>query len=330
MFSVDLAIKFGSNEIIVYRKGIGIVTKEPAYLAVVENGKSLKVKASGKEAEQLFFSHANDITVYQPIENSEIKNEKMATLLMSHIVNKVVADKTFLTRINAIVAVPCALNEMQLIMIKRVLVSSGINKVTFVQNSVCAKANLDLEPNAHIMVVDIGKFVTDISVLSDYSFDFGRMFFVGGQDMDKSITVFVEDNFNLQITDMASEAIKNDVASLYENDKNKIEFYGLNNQDRFEKKSITASEVKLAIVNVYNKIFEQIINIMRELPKELVAEINQNGIMFVGGGSCIAGFYEFAKKFLNLPIIVPDCPSDSVILGAGKLLNEKDFLKIDF
>ena len=53
MFNVDLAIKFGSNEIIVFRKGLGIIAKEPAFLAVEEKGKSIKVKATGKNAEKL-------------------------------------------------------------------------------------------------------------------------------------------------------------------------------------------------------------------------------------------------------------------------------------
>ena len=74
MFKVELAIKFGSNEIIVFRKGYGIVTKEPAYLAVVENGKNIKVKATGKEAEKLFHSKSSNVTVYQPIVKSEIVN----------------------------------------------------------------------------------------------------------------------------------------------------------------------------------------------------------------------------------------------------------------
>lgn len=52
--------------------------------------------------------------------------------------------------------------------------------------------------------------------------------------------------------------------------------------------------------------------------------------MFVGGASCIAGLYEYAKKKLDLPIIIQESPMDSVILGAGKLLSsEKKFLKIN-
>ena len=151
MSNIDLAIKFGSNEIIIYRKGFGIIAKEPAYLAVVENGKSFKVKATGKEAERLFLSKSSNVTVYQPIEKSEIINEKMATILLSEIIDRVITDRIFLSKVNALVAVPCALNEKQLLLLKRVLHQSGISKMTFVQNSVCARANLEIEPHSHIL-----------------------------------------------------------------------------------------------------------------------------------------------------------------------------------
>ena len=202
MFNVELAIKFGSNEIIVYRKGYGIVEKVPAYVAVQENGKKIKVKATGKEAEKLFHSKSSNVTVYQPIVKSEIVNEKMAEMLISEIIKSVIPEKFLLTSVNVLVAVPCALNESQLTKIKKVLHASGINKITFVQNGVCARANLDIDSHARIMVVDIGKFITDISVMNDYNFDFGRMYYVGGENMDASITSFIQDNYNVEVSDM--------------------------------------------------------------------------------------------------------------------------------
>jgi actin-like ATPase involved in cell morphogenesis len=51
--------------------------------------------------------------------------------------------------------------------------------------------------------------------------------------------------------------------------------------------------------------------------------------MFVGGGSQISGLYEYAKKKLDMPIIVSENPMDSVVCGAGKLLGVKDFAKIE-
>ena len=330
MSKVELAIKFGSNEIIVFRKGFGIVDKVPAYLAVVENGNKIKVKATGKEAEKLFHSKSSNVTVYQPIVNSEIVNEKMASMLMGEIIKSVVVDNFMLTCINVLVAVPCALNEQQLLKIKKVLHSAGVSKIKFVQNGVCARTNIDIDTHARLMVVDIGKYITDISVMNDYNFDFGRMYFVGGENMDESLTSFIQDNYNLEVSNMTSEAIKNEIASLYDKDTYRAEYVGIDENNKFVRRDITASEVKVAIVNIYDKIFDLIKEVLTELPKEIVADIYNNGILFVGGASKVAGLYEYAKKKLDLPVIVPEEPQDYVILGAGKLLNKNEFIKIDF
>lgn len=330
MFNIDLAIKFGSNEIIVYRKGYGIIAKEPAYLAVVENGKSIKVKATGKEAEKLFHAKSSNVTVYQPIIKSEIINEKMAEILLTEIIKNVIPEKFLLTGINLLVAVPCALNEAQLTKIKKVLHRCGVNKITFVQNGVCARANLELDTHSRIMVVDIGKYLTDISVMNEYNFDFGRMYFLGGEDMDKSLTSFIQDNYSLEVSDMTSEAVKNEVASLYDRDMYRTEYIGIDENNKFVKKEITANEVKVAIVNYYNKIIDLIGEVLKELPNDIVADIYSNGVMFVGGASKIAGLYEYAKLKLDMPVIVPEDPQDAVILGTGKLMNSKNqFIKID-
>lgn len=330
MIKVELAIKFGSNEIIIYRKGFGIILKEPSYLAVVENGDKIKVKATGKEAEKLFHSKSSNVTVYQPIINSEIVNEKMAKILLGEIIKKVVPNGFMLTQIVSLVAVPCALNEDQLTLIKNVLHSVGVSKISFVQNGVCARANLDLDSHARIMVVDIGKFITDISVMNEYNFDFGRMCFVGGENMDESLTSFIQDNYNVEVSNLTSEAIKNEIASLYDKDLYRTEYIGIDENDRFVRKEITASEVKVAVVHIYNKIFDLINNVIKELDKDIVADIYNNGVMFVGGASCIDGLYEYAKKKLKFPIIIPESPQDAVIIGAGKLLSSNsEFLKIN-
>jgi rod shape-determining protein MreB len=193
---------------------------------------------------------------------------------------------------------------------------------------VCARRNLDLDPHEHIMVVDVGKYITDISVLSDYNFHSGRMYFIGGLDMDKSITTFIADNHNLEVSDLSSEAVKNEIASLYERDSYKAEYIGIDENNKFVKRDISANEVRVAIQNLYDKIFELIQDRLSILPKEILAEIHRNGIMFVGGANRIQGLYEYAIKKLDFPIIIQDDPQDSVILGAGKLLSQKEYLKI--
>jgi len=207
LFNIDLAIKFGSKEIIIYRKGFGIVAKQPALIAY-EDG---KFKAFGKAAQNLKLQQVKGVEVYEPIVNSAVEDERKAILLLDKLLKDVINDRILITKISALVAVPCALNQRQLLLLKKVLNSAGIGKVTFVQNSVCAYAHMDMDPFSHIMVVDIGKYLTDISVLNEFTFDFGRMFFIGGADMDKSITTFIEDNYNVKVSDAVSEEIKNEI-----------------------------------------------------------------------------------------------------------------------
>lgn len=331
MFKIDLAIKFGSNEISIYQKNFGIVSKQPAYLAVDETGRTIKVKAIGKEAEKLFMSKGSNITVYQPMQNGEIENEKMLTMLLSEMIKQVLPKTWFFRYVTALVAVPCATNVNQLKTIKKILNLAGVGKVSFVQNGVCVRANLDLDLQEHVMVVDIGKNTTDISVLNSFSFDFGRTYYIGGEDMDKCLTSFIHDNHNLTVSDLSSESIKREIASLYDRDTYKTEYIGIDDQNKLRRRDISASEVKVAIVNVYDKIFNLIQEVLKELPNEIIADIYKNGVVFVGGSSKIAGLYEYAKKKLDIPITVSEEAVDNVIIGAGKLLNEgKDFIKIKF
>lgn len=327
---VDIAIKFGSNEIIIYRKGFGIIAKEPAYIAVENVGSKTRVKATGKKAEKYYFSHVKDVQVVQPIVNSEIVNEQMATMLLTNIFKEVVRDKSAFTIIKALVAVPCALTEKQLLLLKKVLHAAGVGKLTFVQNSVCAYEHMDIDSTAHIMVVDIGKNITDISILNGMCFDFGRMYFLGGADMDASLATFVKDNYNITVSPMQCEAAKNELASLYERDLNRMEISGVDENNRLAKTTISASEVRVSIVNTYDTILKMCTDILNQQSNDIKAEIYNNGILFVGGASTIPGLYEYASKKLEIPILIPEAPMDAVILGAGKLLSSgKEHLKIN-
>lgn len=329
---IDLAIKFGSHEIIIYRKGVGIIAKEPAYLAVTPIGRRMKVKAVGVEAEKLHTLKLNNTLVYQPIVNSEIVDVKLATILIRKILENKIIDKFNVNKISALIAVPCGLSIDQLSKLKRVLLSSGINKVNFVTNAICVREydeTLDAYSNA--CVVDIGKYTTDISILSKLAFVKGRDYFIGGANMDEALKTYVQDNFDLEITDKTAEHIKCKIASLYANDMYSTTFEGINEEKTFEKQNITANEVRVAILSVYDKICDLILEYIKDLPKELSAEVFANGVIFSGGSANIPGLYEYATKKLDMPVIALDNPVDAVVLGCAKLLDKpiKSIIKIE-
>lgn len=313
---IELAIKFGSNEIIVYRKGLGIVNRTASYVATSKSGK--KVCAYGEEAKYLSGLKSSQYILHEPIQGINIKDTKLATELLKYIISQSIVDNG---KISALVAVPCALTEMQLLEIKILLNNAGVDKVDFVQNSVCVRANTQVSEVAQYMVADMGKYLVDISVLTRYDFIMGRNYLIGGANMDEALATYVQDNYGVTISNKEAELVKNELASMYSNDTYTHTFQGIDENDTYKEITMRANEARVAIIGVYEKIFDLIEEVLDVLPSETLAQVRKNGIIFTGGVSSINGLVEYASKRLNMPAMVVDNPKDAVILGAGKLLS---------
>lgn len=328
---IDLAIKFGSHEIIIYRKGFGIIAKEPAFLAVTPSGKSFKVKAVGKSAEKLRLTNPNNILIYQPIKNSEIVDEKFAIVLLKEIIKDKVFDKFTVSKINALVAVPCGLGLEQLLRLKKVLLQTGIDNLNFVTNGVCIREyDETIGEYEHCITLDIGKYTTDITVLNKKEIICGRSYTLGGFDMDTALKTYIEDNFELEITDNKAEEIKNKLSTLYLNDTYSTSFRGIDSEKLYKDATITANEVRVAIIGVYDKICELMLNYIKQLPNEMVAELYENGVILSGGGANIQGLYEYLINKLEMPVTILD-NANALVIGCAKLLDKpiKSLLKIN-
>ncbi|MFQ6724320.1 MAG: rod shape-determining protein [Clostridia bacterium] len=313
---IELAIKFGSNEIIVYRKGYGIVSRVSSYVALTKGGNSV---AYGNKAKQLCASKPSQYTLIEPIQGINITDSKIATKLMKYIINDVVNENG---HVSVIVAVPCALTENKLLEIKMLLHKAGVNKIIFVQNSVCVRTNLTyLSEDAKVMVVDMGKYLVDVSVLTKYEFIAGRDYIVGGAEMDNALATYIQDNYCVNIGPEDAETIKDEIASMYAQDMYTTTFTGIDDNSTYQDVTMRANEARVAIIGVYDKIFDLIDEFMETLPSEVLAEIRKNGIVFTGGVSSINGLVEYASKHFNMPTKVIGNPKDAVILGAGKLLS---------
>lgn len=315
---ISLAIKFGSDEIIIYRKGMGIVCREASYVAMSKINRSRKIYAYGADAVRLCNQKHAEYRLFQVIKGIEIVDKTFTKLLIERALNKCVFENGI---IEALVAVPCALTEKKLLELKLILHDAGISKVTFVQNAVGVRfANTKLPETAHCMVVDIGKYLMDVSVLTKHQFCVGRNYLIGGAEMDTALATYVQDNYNVSITEQQAEIIKNEAGSLYNNDAYTINFEGLTAQDSYKEIVLRANEIRVAIVGVYDKMFDLIEETLDSLSPEVLAEVRKNGITFSGGVSSVPGLVEYASNRFKLPIMVADNPKDEVVLGVGKLL----------
>ena len=314
---IKLAIKFGSNEIIVLRKGLGIIARMSSYVATSKGG--TKIYAYGDEAKRLCELKSSQYDLHEPIQGIDIIDTKLAKAMLNQIINEAVFEDG---KIEALVAVPCALTEKKLLELKILLHSVGVAKMTFIQNSVCVRANLiNIAEGAKVMVVDMGKYLTDISVLTKHEFIMGRNYLIGGAEMDVALATYIQDNYSVNITNDQAESIKDSLASMYTQDMYTTTFKGVDDNGNYVDVTMRANEARVAIIGVYEKIFDLIEEVLEGLSKDTLAEVRQNGIVFTGGVSSINGLVEYASKRLNMPTMVVENPKDAIILGAGKLLS---------
>ena len=319
---IELAIKFGSNEIIVFRKGFGIVSRISSYVATNKSGS--KICAYGDKAKHLCNLKSSQYTLQEPIQGIDVVNTKLAKALLNYIINQTVDENG---KIEALVAVPCALTEKKLLELKILLNSVGISKITFVQNAVCVRTNLKTNEDAKVMVVDMGKYLVDVSVLTRYEFIAGRNYLIGGAEMDNALATYIQDNYDVTITKEDAENIKNELVSMYTNDMYTTTFKGIDANSEYKDVTMRANEARVAVVGVYDKIFDLIEEVLETLPSATLADVKKYGIVFTGGVSSINGLVEYASKRFNMPTMVVDNPKDAVILGAGQLLslNKEDY-----
>jgi rod shape-determining protein MreB len=59
-----------------------------------------------------------------------------------------------------------------------------------------------------------------------------------------------------------------------------------------------------------------------QMPPELAADIVDRGIVLTGGGALLKNMDELLRNETQLPVTIADDPLTSVVLGAGKALED--------
>ncbi len=86
-------------------------------------------------------------------------------------------------------------------------------------------------------------------------------------------------------------------------------------------------EIRRAIEEPVNAIVDAVKDTLDKTPPELSADIAEHGIMLTGGGALLAGLDERIKQETGMPVLVADQPLQSVVIGAGRCLEEFETLR---
>ncbi|HDI78317.1 MAG TPA: rod shape-determining protein [Desulfobacteraceae bacterium] len=331
LFSSDLAIDLGTANTLVYVKGKGIVLSEPSVVAVRRDERGgNKVLAVGKEAKMMLGRTPGNIIAIRPMKEGVIADFEITEAMLRHFIRKV-HNRTTLVRPRIVVCVPSGITQVEKRAVKESAESAGAREVFLIQEPMAAAIGAGLpitEPTSN-MVVDIGGGTTEVAVISLAGIVFSKSVRIGGDKMDEAILQYIKRKYNLLIGQATAEIIKCSIGNAYPGKEvERLEVKGRDLVTGIPKiLTIDSDEVRQAITEQVETIVDTVKVALEQTPPELSAELVDRGIVLTGGGSLLKNLDVLLREETKLPITITEDPLSTVVLGAGKSLDNIELLK---
>ncbi len=325
----DLAIDLGTANTLVFLKGKGIVVQEPSI--VVVNKQTGKVEAVGKRAKEMLGKTPTDIITIKPMRDGVIADFEIAEKMIDYFIKQATNNRIFLIRPRIVIGIPTGITQVERRAVKDVALRAKASDVYLVQQPVSASVGADLpisEPTGN-MIVDIGGGTTDIAVISMNGIVFNHSIRIAGNEMDEAIIQHLKKKYHLLIGERSAEQMKMELGSAYPLDEPlTMEVKGRDLREGIPKVIvIDDQEIREALEDVVSAIINAIRVTLEKTPPELSADIIDRGIILTGGGSLLKNIDKRIREETKLPVFITDDPLTTVVLGAGKLLDDIDLLK---
>jgi rod shape-determining protein MreB len=236
-----------------------------------------------------------------------------------------------LTRPRIVIGIPTGITEVEKRAVKDVALKAKASEVYLVEQSVSAALGADLPISDPVgsMIVDIGGGTTDIAVISLNGIVFNHSIRIAGHEMDEAIIQYLKRKYNLLIGERSAEKAKVQIGSAYPLDEPMtMEVKGRDLSEGIPKIVVIGDqEVREALDNIVSSIIDAIKYALERIPPELSADLIDRGIILTGGSALLKNLDKRISEETHLPVFITDDPLTTVVLGAGKMLDDLDLLK---
>jgi rod shape-determining protein MreB len=328
MFSNDLAIDLGTANTLIYVQGKGIVLSEPSVVAV-KKGTNQVLKV-GREAKEMVGRTPASIVAVRPLRDGVIADFDLTEQMLRQFIVRI-HNRKALVRPRIVIGVPSGITQVEKRAIRDSAEQAGAREVYLIEEPMAAAigANLPVQEPSGNMVVDIGGGTTEVAVISLSGMVYSHSIRIAGDEMDEAIIQYLKRKYNLLVGERTSEQIKIQIGSAYPfNEPRKMDIKGRDLMDGIPKTlTVTDSDIREALHDPIYAIVDAVKTALERTPPELAADIAEKGIVMTGGGALLHGLDTLLGLETHLKMTIAEDPLSCVVLGAGKVLDELDFLK---
>lgn len=327
----EIGIDLGTSNILVYRRGKGIVLNEPTVVAMSVQSK--KVLAVGNEAREMLGRTPGNIAAIRPLKDGVIADYTTTLKMLEYILVKTCGHRFPLAlRPTALVCVPSGVTNVERRAVIQATREAGAGLAMTIEEPMAAAigAGLPISTPGGNMVADIGGGTTDIAVISLGGIVLSQSLRIGGNKMDEAIIRHIRNAYNLMIGDPTAEEIKIKIGSAFALEPElRMEIRGRDMVAGLPKSvEVTSEEIREALREPVRLIVEKLCAVLEDTPPELASDVIERGITLTGGGALLRGFDQLLSSETDIPVRVADNAMHCVAVGTGRALEHLDAIRM--
>jgi rod shape-determining protein MreB len=325
----DLAIDLGTANTCVFAQGKGVVVDEPSLIAF--NTNTGAVEAVGQEARGMLGRTPDRLRPVRPIRTGVIADFDAAEKMLTYFIRKANQQVGGWARPRVVFGVPSEITPVERRAVKESAYRAKVSEVFLVDEPMAAAlgAGLPITEAAGSMIIDVGGGTTDIAVISLSGVVISRSVRVAGDAFDEAIILHLKRKHELLVGERTAEAIKLQIGSATKLDKPlTMEVKGRHIGKGVPVKVIVNdSEIREAVGEPLKTIITAVRETLDQIPPELSSDIFDRGVALCGGSVLLRNFDRRLREETQLPVTIVEEPLSAVVMGAGKMLDDKALLK---
>jgi rod shape-determining protein MreB len=325
----EIGVDLGTANILVYRRGKGIVLAEPTVVAMNQHGKVLAV---GNEARDMLGRTPSNISAVRPLKDGVIADYSTTLKMLEYIIDKTCGGRLRLPlKPTCLICVPSGVTNVERRAVIQAAKEAGAGQAMTIEEPMAAAIGAGLpiaEPGGN-MVVDIGGGTTDIAVISLGGIVVSHSLRVGGNKLDEAIIRHIRNTYNLMIGEPTAEEIKIKIGSAFPMGQEvRMEIRGRDLVAGLPKSvEVTSDEVREALAEPVRQIAERVCMVLEETPPELASDVIERGITLTGGGALLRGLDRMLNSVTDIPVRVAENALNCVAIGTGRALEQFEAIK---
>ena len=294
----------------VYREpSIALVYKEP-------RSDNRRIIAVGNSAAKFVDDKGEGILV-RPFKNGILFDQHLTREVIHHAIKSLGEAE----KIRCVVGVPSDFLPKQEKELYSMLRDAGVDTVFSVNRAVAALIGAGFSPAMSVISVNVGAVCTEIAVMRKGQVILSSRADVGGEDFDKAVKQYILEQGDVNVSLLVARTIKEKLGAVWKGKPTEsIDIEGtLALTGNKLKMNITTEDIVGVFEGVLGKLMMAVVDIVKRIPVESVAEIFENGIVISGGGAELYGLDQLMAKVLGIAVCRANLPIDCVAKGLSRI-----------